>query len=108
MRFYAGQIYLGIAHLHSKLILYRDCKPENLLLKVHLSRMPECARAREPPRARPGQRLHHAVGLRRLREAGVPHLQDERQDRDARVHATRNAQAVAPPTKAPFNTPRWL
>jgi serine/threonine protein kinase len=31
-KFYAAQIYLAIAHLHSKKILYRDLKPENIML----------------------------------------------------------------------------
>ena len=31
-QFYCAQIYDGLAFLHSKLILYRDCKPENILL----------------------------------------------------------------------------
>jgi len=32
VRFYSAQIYNGLAFLHSKFILYRDCKPENILL----------------------------------------------------------------------------
>jgi serine/threonine kinase 32 len=31
-QFYCAQIYNGLVFLHSKLILYRDCKPENILL----------------------------------------------------------------------------
>jgi serine/threonine protein kinase len=31
-KFYAAQIYQGLAYLHGKLILFRDCKPENMLL----------------------------------------------------------------------------
>ena len=31
-RFYAGEITLGIGHLHKNNIIYRDLKPENILL----------------------------------------------------------------------------
>jgi len=31
-RFYACQIILGLGHLHKEGIVYRDCKPENILL----------------------------------------------------------------------------
>jgi len=31
-RFYASEIILGLGHLHQEGIVYRDCKPENILL----------------------------------------------------------------------------
>ncbi|KAI7900735.1 camp-dependent protein kinase 6 [Cokeromyces recurvatus] len=34
-RFYAGEVLLAIAYLHSKNVIYRDLKPENLLLDAH-------------------------------------------------------------------------
>ena len=34
-RFYAGEIILGIGHLHKNNIIYRDLKPENILLDSH-------------------------------------------------------------------------
>jgi serine/threonine protein kinase len=32
--FYGAQIFNGLSYLHSKFILYRDCKPENILLDL--------------------------------------------------------------------------
>jgi serum/glucocorticoid-regulated kinase 2 len=32
VKFYAAQILLGLGHLHEKNIIYRDMKPENILL----------------------------------------------------------------------------
>ena len=41
-RFYACQIILGLGHLHKEGIVYRDCKPENILLdsKGHVRSVP--------------------------------------------------------------------
>lgn len=33
MRFFAAQIALALAHLHEKGIVYRDMKPENILVQ---------------------------------------------------------------------------
>jgi len=35
VKFYAGQIALGIGHLHNNKIIYRDLKPENILMDDH-------------------------------------------------------------------------
>lgn len=34
-RFYTAEIVCGIEHLHQQGIVYRDCKPENILLDDH-------------------------------------------------------------------------
>lgn len=34
-RFYAGEVLLALAYLHNNDIIYRDLKPENLLLDAH-------------------------------------------------------------------------
>lgn len=34
-RFYAAEILCGLEHLHTQGIVYRDCKPENILLDDH-------------------------------------------------------------------------
>ena len=33
-RFYAAQIILALGHLHSKNIVYRDIKPENIMISA--------------------------------------------------------------------------
>lgn len=33
-RFYAAQVLLGLEHLHSKKVVYRDLKPANILLNA--------------------------------------------------------------------------
>lgn len=32
MRFYAAEIILGLEHMHSRFVVYRDLKPANILL----------------------------------------------------------------------------
>lgn len=44
-RFYVGCVVLGIQHMHSKGIIYRDLKPENVVLDSM-----GYAKARPPPR----------------------------------------------------------
>nr|CAD7421655.1 unnamed protein product [Timema poppensis] len=34
-RFYAAEVLCGLEHLHTQGIVYRDCKPENILLDDH-------------------------------------------------------------------------
>jgi G protein-coupled receptor kinase len=34
-RFYAAEVLFGLEHLHQQGIVYRDCKPENILLDDH-------------------------------------------------------------------------
>ncbi|KAJ6656657.1 hypothetical protein lerEdw1_003544 [Lerista edwardsae] len=35
MRFYAAEIVLGLEHMHSRFVVYRDLKPANILLDEH-------------------------------------------------------------------------
>uniref|UniRef100_A0A8C5VYG0 G protein-coupled receptor kinase n=1 Tax=Microcebus murinus TaxID=30608 RepID=A0A8C5VYG0_MICMU len=35
MRFYAAEIILGLEHMHSRFVVYRDLKPANILLDEH-------------------------------------------------------------------------
>lgn len=34
-KFYAAEVVCGLEHLHQQGIVYRDCKPENILLDDH-------------------------------------------------------------------------
>jgi len=59
-KFYAAQVYLGLAYLHDMGYIYRDLKPENILLDIDgYIKLSDYGLAKQ---LKPGEKTHSLVG----------------------------------------------